>query len=432
MFYEKNGIEISFTCIETDLHTIGVRVETDKLGNINFFDDPTNSYLTWDLDYDQIFDELYECWLKRIKAKKYTQEAFYFERNVGKQLDRQTKKILNLSWKPKGYFDFQVYHPTRTISAPYYEDRIVEEWLTERFVKPYVEQKVHYYNVACQKDKGPPVAQKFLKDILKKLHELYGNDFYFLQYDIQGYYDNVSHDKIKEQFSGMQAIGYQLFCNIIDDWTQSNGYAAEADPEHRYGIPKGNLPSQWTGILYLNDIDWYLDGRLDCLGNVRYMDDGIAFFRLKSSCKDCKIQIEKYLRENNMGVRLHPRKTVYAPITRGFTFCGFRYTVRETGNIWMRVKPERKKLTKEKFERIAEKYYLGELSYADVCAKINGTYAFLDQGTNRGFKRYLVNRYRFTHDPDKHYKKIPPPQKKKRNDSKLMEENTYEEENIDT
>lgn len=405
MKYYEYDYEISYSAIVTDEAVKGIRVVTDINGEVSLFDDSTDSYKSWDLSYDEIFYELYECWHERIKSKKYSKEAYDFERNIGHRLDVLTKKILNRTWKPGGYFEFKVYHPERIISAPYYQDRIVEEWLTDRFVKPYVEGKLHPCNVACQENKGPPAAQENLKRIITEMYAKYGTNFYFLQCDIQGYYDNLSHDKIKEQFSGMEALGYILFCNIIDDWVKSDGYAAKEDPFHQYGVPKGNLPSQWIGIMYLNEIDWYLAEREDCEGNVRYMDDFIAFFATKQSCKDAKIKIEQYLRNNHMGVRLHPQKTVYAPISRGFKFCGWFYRMDENGNITLFVKKDRKKLTKQKLQKMTEDYYVGKLSLGDVEAKLNGTYAFLKQGDTDEFREYLSKRYIFTHDEESFYNK---------------------------
>ena len=157
--------------------------------------------------------------------------------------------------------------------------------------------------------------------------------------------------------------------------------------------------------MYLNDIDWYIAEREDCLGTTRYMDDAISFFATKSSCKDCKIQVEKIIREKQLGIRLHPQKTVYAPISRGFTFCGWHYTLGEDGMIRLSVKQDRKKITKKKYQKISEDYYTGDLSFGDVQAKLNGTYAFLQQGDTREFRKYLSNRYRFTHDMDTMYQK---------------------------
>ena len=376
----------------------GIKVIFNENDTLEIYDDSTDSYLSWHLTYDEVQGELYVCWTDRIKQKSFTKEAFEFERNLGYHLDSLTTEILYLIWKPKGYYDFQVYHPNRIISAPYYKDRIVEEWLTDRFVKPFLEPKLHPGNVACQEDKGPPEAQKIVKSILEKMYQKYGTDFYVLQCDIQGYYDNVNHERIKEQFSGMQAMGYIFFMNIVDGWKKTDCYAAENDPTGEYGVPKGNLPSQWIGLAYLNEVDWYIAQRDDNEGQVRYMDDFLTFFHLKSSCKDCKIKIEKYLEEHSMGVRLHPKKTKYMPIKQGFTFCGWQYSIDDKGRIKCRVRTDRKRLTKKRMKRLSEDYCKGKVTSFDVKQKMNGTFAFLNQGDTKQLQRYLTYKYIFTKD----------------------------------
>ena len=384
---------------------LGIRFELSEDGGFEIYDDPTGSYRSWGITYDEVYDQLYETWRNRLKQKHYTLEAYKFERSLGKYLDSLTKKILARTWKPGGYFDFSVYHPRRTISAPYYQDRIVEEWLTERFVKPFLEPKLHPSSVACREDKGPPLATAIVLDCLSELYAKYGMDFYVFQYDIKGYYDNVNHERIREMFSGMEALGRILFMNIVDDWKQSDGYAAEKDPDGAYGVPKGNLPSQWIGLAYLNEVDWMISDFPGVLGQVRYMDDGLVFFWIdKSRCKDLKINIEKYLTENEMGVILHPRKTRYFPVSKGFTFCGWHYQIFPDGHVRMREKTERKNVTKKRLKEATEDFYLGKLSEKDVEAKLNGLKAYLKAGDTKAFLRYLNHRYIFTRDKDLYYK----------------------------
>lgn len=394
----------NFDVLVSDGLEMGIRILTNKQGEAEFYDDPAESYKSWNLSYDEIFNELYATWRNRLKLKHFTHEAYKFERSLGRELDQLTRKIMNLSWKPNGYFDFTVYHPQRIISAPYYQDRIVEEWLTERFVKPYLEPKLHPTSVACRVDKGPPEAKRLVLMCLTEMYQKYGMDFYVFQYDIKGYYDNVNHDRIREQFSGMEALGRILFMNIIDDWKQTDGYAAQKDPEGNYGVPKGNLPSQWIGLSYLNEIDWMIAARPDTEGQVRYMDDGLVFFHLKSSCKDLKIRMEQYFVDHDMGIMLHPKKTRYSPVSKGFTFCGWRYELFSDGHTRIREKNSRKQITKKRLKKATEDYYLGFLSDYDVDAKIKGFNAYLKDGNTKSLQRYLEHRFVFTHDKEQFYR----------------------------
>lgn len=394
------GNQIDFESYITDSKEYGLLFIKRKDGSIEIYDDPSNSYLSWHITQDEVEQELYECWVERIKEKHYTKEAFEFERDLGTHLEKMALDIICLKWKPDGYYQFLVYHPKRIISAPYYKDRIVEEWLTEKFVKPFLEPSLHPCNVACREGLGPPAAHNLIIEILGRMYEKYGTDFYIAQFDMEGYFDNLNHAKIKEQFRGIQYLGYVLFMNIVDNWKQTEGYAAKADPAGTYGVPKGNLPSQWIGLEYLNEIDWMIDDFPENEGQTRYMDDFITFFQLKTSCMDLKIKIEKYLVEHDMGIRLHPRKTKYMPVSEGFTFCGWRYELYKDGHVKCYVKNERKKITKKRMKKMTEDYYFGKLTSFDVKQKLNGSYAFLKQGDTKQFMRYLSYRFIFTRNED--------------------------------
>lgn len=362
----------------------------------------------WYQSEDILSDELYTCWRERVKQKKYTYEAYCFERNLGAKLDKMTKEVMDLTWRPKRYHNFTIYHPQRTICAPCYEDRIVEMWLTKRYLEPYVVERIVPENVGCQKGKGPPAAHKAIMETLCKAYETYGTNFYFLQYDMQGYYDNINHEMVKEIFEDLPHEAFVLLCNIVDDWDNMSGYAKEADPSGRYGVPKGNLPSQWIGTMYLNSIDRLIKYHSKCLGFTRYMDDTITFFPDKAGTKDCKIQVEEHLRKYDFGVRLHPRKTVYAPIARGFTFCGWHYTMNKNGHITVKMRTDRKKLTEQKIAKIAEDYHDGKLTYEEAKNKVNGSYAHMRQSPDtRDLIKYCSNQYRFTRDDETYagYKK---------------------------
>ena len=70
-------------------------------------------------------------------------------------------------------------------------------------------------------------------------------------------------------------------------------------------------------------------------------------------CDDLRKMSEKALhlvrRANDMPagqldrIKLHPRKTYYAPISRGFTFCGWHYSLEHGGKIHVRIKNTKKK-----------------------------------------------------------------------------------------
>ena len=362
------------------------------------------------LTTENVYQMLYVCWTNRTKEKRYTYDAFLFEQNVGAELEEKAEQVAKLTWGPGGYKAFQVFHPTRTINAPLYPDRIVEQWLTERYIIPFWEKKILPNNMACQADKGPHKAIEVIKEALTRCYEKYGLNFWFFQGDMQGYYDNISQEYVKRIFEGMDPYGYFLFCNIVDSWEETECYAKQNDPGGKYGFPKGNLPSQWVGITTLNELDHLIDEREDCLFFIRYMDDFLCFFATKKSCICCKTFAENYLAENRLGVRLHPRKTAYAPITRGFNFCGWHYRLREDGSIEVKLRQDKKTLKKKELKAKQKAYASGSISWNEVTDSVQSTFAHYKHGDTKGLRKYMCNRYRFQRknniDNDFHRRKL--------------------------
>lgn len=350
------------------------------------------------LSRDIVFNELYACWAERIKQKKYNFDAYVFERNLGPELLRRAIDIEQLSWRPEGYKEFKVFNPERVISAPLYPDRIVEAWLTDRYVIPYWKDKVLANNMACQKDKGPHKLVANLKDDLEECYKKYGKDFWFFQFDIQGYYDNISHDYCKRIFAGMDPVGYFLLSNIIDSWEETECYAKQRFPDKRFGVPKGTLTSQWIGITVLNELDYLLHDNFNAEVCYRYMDDGILIFQNKELCKKALRECEKYLLENELGIQLHPKKTVYAPISRGFNFCGWHFRLRDDGSVELKVRNDRKKLKKQELKSKQKAYKSDFITWGEISSSLQSTFAHYGHGDASKLIKYMTYRYKFQKD----------------------------------
>lgn len=357
------------------------------------------------LTTDNMFDMLYVCHSNRVKHKRYTRDAYEFEKDLGRNLLQMAEEVATLNWRPKGYKKFQVYHPTREINAPLYSDRIVEQWMTEKYIIPFWEEKVLPRNLACQKGKGHHKAMEAVRAAIEMCYEKYGTDFWFFQGDMQGYYDNISHAYVKEINKGMNPYGYFLLCNIVDSWEETECYAKKNDPDGQYGVPKGNLPSQWIGITILNEFDHLVNDRPDCIIFIRYMDDFICFFPTKKSCVECRDFAIKYFKEKKIGVRLHPAKTKIAPISQGFNYCGWHYKLRDDGSVEVHVRQDRKKLKKKQLKSKQKAYAEEKITWEEVSSSIQSTFAHYEHGDTKNLRKYICNRYRFQRGQNKKQKK---------------------------
>ncbi len=348
------------------------------------------------------YEELYETFRERVKQKRFSYDAYKFSYYAGLELEKRALEICKLTWRPQGFKSFKVYHPERNINAPEYGDRVVERWYSDKYFIPYFKDRICPENMACQKGKGPHELLLALENTLRKIWKSHGTGFWFLQTDFEGYYDNLSHDWVKECFEGVDPYSYFLFCRTVDSWEEKPGggkrYDENKEPGKKYGFPKGNLASQWAGIINMDGLDRELKSLPGHLGGFRYMDDSIHFFPDKKSAKACKEYIEEYLISHKTGIRLHPRKTKYAPITQGFNFCGWHYRLRDDGSVELKLCKGRKTLKKKQLKRMQKAYRKGRLSFDKIQCSMSGVFGHYHTGDTKNLRKYLVNRFRFKKD----------------------------------
>ncbi|MBQ6133050.1 MAG: hypothetical protein IJI65_02745 [Lachnospiraceae bacterium] len=346
----------------------------------------------------QLYFELFELYKKRLKSKHLTYEAYRFERESAKSLAFSAHDIMNLSWEVRGYFPFMVYHPTRQINAPMYIDRIIEQWFVEKYIQPVFVPQLYEFNMACQPGKGPFLTMDYVKAAIAEIYSMYGTDFCVFQFDVEGYFDNFRHDTAKAIMQEIGEEGLWMYEKIVDSFKVEDSYGSRGDPDkfHEYGVPKGNLPSQWTGIIFLNELDWEIYENPSCLFNIRYMDDGLNFFHTIAECRECYEDVKEFLDVNELGIRLHPKKTYYAPISRGFTFCGWHYSMEGKGKIHVRIKNTKKKEMEHRLKIISEEVRTGKMSLKQANTIRDGMFEYLSHGTESNqLIKYMKHQYPF-------------------------------------
>ena len=345
----------------------------------------------------EIYFELFDTYKRRVKTKHLTYEAYLFGRMSAEELSIAAKQIVDKTWMVHGYFPFQVHHPERTINAPKYIDRIVEQWFVEKYIQPAFVPILQENNMACQSGKGPLLAMDRVKAALEECYYLYGTDFWFLQYDIEKYFDNISHDKAKEMICArIDPEMFWLYEHVVDSFYDPDCYAAKEHIGMRFGMPKGNLPSQWTGIIYLDGVDRMIAEDPGCIFSMRYMDDGISFYQTKEQCIRQLHAVDAYLNDQAMCIHLHPVKTLYAPISRGFTFCGWRYSMDKDGTIHIRIRQSKKREMEQRLKTISRSVREGKMSLSRATQIRDGMIHYLSHGTESGrLIRYLCRQYPF-------------------------------------
>ncbi len=193
----------------------------------------------------------------------------------------------------------------------------------------------------------------------------------------------------------MDPYGYFLNKNTIEAWHEPDEYAECADPDNMYGFPKGNLPSQWAGIIALNDYDHLMSNYPGCLAFVRFMDDGMMVFKTKEEARQAKNFTVEYLKNNRLGVRLNAKKTKYAPIKNGYTFVGWRNEIRADGTVKMKIRDDRKELKKKEFKTKQKLYSENKITWQEINDSLLSTFGHYKHGDTNRLIHYMSRQYVF-------------------------------------
>ena len=83
-------------------------------------------------------------------------------------------------------------------------------------------------------------ALGFHDKLMEEMYYMYGDQWYVFQYDIEGYFDNISHKAAKKIMKQIGEEGYEIYEKIVDSFSIRDGYAALEHPENpdSYGYPK--------------------------------------------------------------------------------------------------------------------------------------------------------------------------------------------------
>jgi len=170
-----------------------------------------------------------------------------------------------------------------------------------------------------------------------------------LDADIQGAFDNISHDFL------LEAVGQFPARGLIRQWLKA-GYV-ELGNLHQTpaGTPQGGIVSPLLANIALHGMERALSiKRYPCGGVrglravVRYADDFVVFCKTQADAEHCARLLAEWLAER--GLRFAEEKTKIVHLQDGFDFLGFtvrHYRDRRKANGWkLLITPSRKSVKK--------------------------------------------------------------------------------------
>ncbi len=256
------------------------------------------------------WDNLLRAFYKAAKGKRRKQAVQNYEEALYFNLKQLQMHILNQTVHTGAYRFFKIYDPKeRTICAAPFSARVLHHAVMNVCEDIFDSFQI-YDSYACRKNKGTKKA------VYRAFH--FAKSYsYCLKLDMKKYFDSISHQKLlgllKRKFKDKKLLA--LFEKIICSYSVTDGY----------GIPIGNLTSQYFANYYLGFFDRYAKEVLKITGYIRYMDDILIFAESSKECKALLKKIQLFL-DQTLYLALKP--VIVCQTKNGIPFLGFLITKR--------------------------------------------------------------------------------------------------------
>ena len=297
-------------------------------------------------DFDKIigFDALYESMLKCKKGVMWKDSTAGYVLNGIERTMNLEKQLHDGTYKAGKTVNFRITSPKpREIASITFRDRVYQRSLNDNAVYPIMSKSFILDNYACQKGKGTDTARDRLKEFLHRYYRKHGNVGYVAQFDIHGYYPDMSHAVTEGLFR--RKLPEEVADMVVG--VLRHQYDGDA------GYNPGSQLIQIAEISVLDEFDHYMKEQLHAKLYIRYMDDFLVIADDEAYLKLCQEEAKNHLAK--IGFELNPKKTRIYHLSEGIDFLGFHYSLTETGKVLMTVKSSNVKRERRKLRRLVAK-----------------------------------------------------------------------------
>ena len=301
------------------------------------------------------FDALYRSMWKCKRGVSWKDSVAAFTLRGVEKTESLSRDLHAGTYKAAPPKHFRITHPKpRSIASVAFRDRVYQRSLNDNVVYPTMVRGFIFDNYACQKGKGTDPARERLKEFMRSYFRNSGASGWVAQFDIRGYYPNMSHE-----------VAEGVFARRLDAWSLEavKRILREQYPTER-GYDPGSQLVQIAGISVLDGMDHFIKEKLRARYYIRYMDDFLILSPDKEYLSRCRDEVEKYV--VRMDFKLNPDKTRIYPLEKGVRFLGFDFRLTETGRVLMTIDPKSVKAVRRKLRRMAKKFRRGEISREKV------------------------------------------------------------------
>ena len=238
--------------------------------------------------------------------------------SVNKLISEIRGELLNGGYRPRPVLRVMIPKPDggeRPLGIPTIKDRVVQT-AAKLILEPIFEADFQSFSYGFREGKS---CHQALQAVWKWMN--FGHTE-VIDADIQGFFDNIPHDKLLQTIARRVSDGKML--RLIKLFLKSPIQDGGGLHKSRKGTPQGGVISPLLANIYLNHLDrfWVRKGYDKYARLVRYADDFVLL---------CQGNTEFYLGEvkrllTNLGLALNEKKTRIVDSTkRGFDFLGFTF-----------------------------------------------------------------------------------------------------------
>ena len=274
--------------------------------------------------YDRIFrlDILWRAW-KEVRENmgsagidnitfEMVEEYGVEEYLLDIQEDLQNKK-----YRPKPVKRVYIPKPDgkqRPLGIPTIRDRIVQQ-ACKIVIEPVFEANFldNSYGFRPKRD-----AKQATEKVKKELYK----NWYVVDADIQGYFDNINHEILLGLLN--RRISDRRVIKLCRQWLRAGVIENGKYYPTEKGSPQGGVISPLLANIYLHVLDSYWENHKELGVIVRYADDAVIMCRKRT---DAELAFEHLKRiMTKLKLTLNPQKTKIVDMNKeNFDFLGFRY-----------------------------------------------------------------------------------------------------------
>lgn len=292
---------------------------------------------------------MYNAYVACRRRKRATREAQRYDLRLLDNLVDTAQAVDVRSWRPHRSAYFVTLRPkAREIHAACFSDRVVHHYLVPRLEVLYDPLFIHdsYSN---RRGKGTHAAVERLQQFTRQVTKNGKRPASYLQLDIANFFNSIHrrhlYIMIRSRLRRSACTGalspdeadellWLTGVILADEPGRTSQYVGDPArrgqvPLHKrlssapsgYGLPIGNLPSQFFANVYLNDLDQFIKHTLHCRHYLRYVDDFVLLHEDPHQLSVWRTQIIAFLSEK-LGLMLRDNGQL-CKIGDGIDFLGY-------------------------------------------------------------------------------------------------------------